>query len=122
MSTVFVVVRNGVYRHQIVSVQPTETLALGAANRAMDKEPDAWHDFLILRRTVGDFYAFDGEDNNFTDGVIGRLHRTMHKVKGVLEEKDRVYTSTREVDPNVVVDPKRDAELNPVRRRKDTPH
>ena len=52
MSSVFVVIQEGVYRHQVWGALPTESDAIDLATRLRDGEEDGYHDWLVVRYFV----------------------------------------------------------------------
>lgn len=56
----FVVVKNGVYRHEIIGVFPNSANALEVAITAIKLESDSYHDFNVLGYCMGDIVD-DGE-------------------------------------------------------------
>jgi hypothetical protein len=50
---VFILVRDGVYRHEVLGVYTTRREAFPAARAAADREIDSYHRIAILRAPVG---------------------------------------------------------------------
>ena len=57
----FVVVMEGVYRHDIVGVFSTITLATEAAKEAQEDQRDTYHDWIVLRYPRVNERVKDGE-------------------------------------------------------------
>lgn len=48
----FIVTKEGIYRHDIVGVYESEALAREAAERSVRAEPDDYHDFYVIATTL----------------------------------------------------------------------
>lgn len=82
MNSVWVITKQGVYRHEIVGVFSSKEMAIEVAVSANNGEIDDYHDFDVVRVSLNSLPSLPIEcDNGVTEGISKRKDTRFYGTK-----------------------------------------